>query len=425
MDPIQGINAVLSFYGDGGWVPYVCTSSSTLTIDGDLIPVRTIGDGQWKKYEYQTLGYQISLSGVFVFNDDNFRGMDLINTQLAQLSIPWRLTFSDDVGNIYTYQGTILIKTSELSSSVGEVVKATHTLTGSGSLAFFAGYVPCATTINSIGFTNLTDPNGDINVNFEYTGDFYQVMYSIDGSTPGYSTNLTLSFNGVAVGAHTITLIPICANGFQGTGMTQTFQVNRAATCTSAVTAIAVNTTALTATPTVSGTANFMNWSIDGGTLQAGGIGVISLQGIDPGNHSITITPLCLVNGSYIPGTPYTQAFTITQQQAFGTLNYTFNRTIPSIGYIVSFQIYVNGNLYFQAATSQSGTFQIPVGSSMRVVCNCTYIGPGVATGANIELIDTTTGQTLCNQTNNSTPASQSYTWTMSSDTYSLTETAL
>lgn len=426
MDPIQGSNAVLSFYGDSGWEPFVCTSSSTLTIDGDLLPIRTVGDGNWKKWQYSTMGFQISLGGVMVFNDTNFRSLDVTIAQFSQLALPFRLTFVDDIGNVYTYQGTILFKTTELSSTVGEVVKANHTLQGTGALVVFEGYEPCATVINTITFTGLDQAQGNVVASFTYTGDLYQVLYSVDGSANVAAAVGTIPLNGMAVGTHTITIIPVCTNGFQGTPLTQTFVVTRAASCDTVFTSILIDTTNKTALPQGTGSAQYMSWSIDGGAPQISPINYISLKSVSPGNHTLTMVPMCLYQGNYIPGTGITQNFTIASQAAYGTINYVYNRTVPTLSYTVYFTIYINGALYSTDMNSDSGSFPAPVGATIRAIISVARQQSGVPRPiqsiARLTVVDNTLNTTLYSQATQALQASQQFEFTMTADTYTITE---
>lgn len=426
MDPIQGLNAVLSFYGDSGWEPFVCTSNSTLTIDGDMLPTRTVGDGQWKKFEYSTMGFEIELGGVFVFADSNFRGLDTINAQLAQLSLPFRLTFLDDVGNIWTYQGTILVKTSAINSTVGEVVKNTHTLQGSGALIVFAGYVPCATTINGITFSGLGSAGGNVVVSYTFTGDLYQVLYSVDGggnATAAGAENINL--NGMEVGAHSITITPICSNGFQGIPLTQTFTVTQAQTCTSTITSVTVDTTALTATPSwgVAGTATQFQWWIGNGNPVIVPKGtIISLKNLAPGTYTINMQPVCVIGSNQLFGTGAQATFTISQQPSYGNISWTALRNMPAIGYIIQFQIFVDGVLVVSQSPSGSGSFTVQVGQTVRasVVAMKVQNGQNITSTVTLLILDTTLNTTLTNQTNTAINAAANFQFTMTGDNYTI-----
>lgn len=434
MDPIQGSNAVLSFYGDAGWEPFVCTSSSTLTIDGDMLPIRTVGDGQWKKYEYSTMGFELSLGGVFVFSQENpsgtfvnLRGLDVVNTQLAQLSLPFRLTFTDDLSNIWTFQGTLLIKSSQITSPVGEVVKNTHTFTGSGPLYSFIGYVPCATTITGITFAGLADPSGNVTVSYTYIGDLYQVQYSVDGSANVTASGSgTINLTGMQPGAHSITITPVCSNGFQGTAMTMAFTTTQALVCNSTVTSITVDTTALTATPVFGSgsTATQYSWSIGTGVAQTVPVGtVVSLKNLAPGTYTIFMRPVCLVGSNKLFGTGTSNTFTITQQAAYGKLNYNFTRTVPTVGYSVVFNIYINNVLQISSINTLSGSIPAQVGAAIRCICSVSrhLTGPPAAdSGAYLEVDDTTLGTTLFTGLDTSAIANEQFNFTMTSDTYSI-----
>lgn len=430
MDPIQGIDAVLSFYNNA-WTPYVCTSDVTVTIDGDLVPIRTKGDGNWKKFDYQTVGFTISLGGVMVFNDTNFRSWDILQNQLSSIPLNFRLSFTDDVGNTKSMQGTLLVKTSAITAAVGQVVKDSLTFQGTGALAIFDGLIPCTTVINTITVNGQTGASGIVTVDYTYTGDLAQVMYQIDGTGSWVYAQaaVELSVPGLSLGAHTITIIPICSNGFQGTSLTQSFKVTQALSCNTTISGIVINLSNLTALATVApgGTATTMNYSIDGGIAVNVPIGqTVSLKGLPVGPHTISMTPICLVvvNGvsQQLPGQTAFQNFTIASQPSQSVMTYNISREVPTIGFKCQFQIYVNGNAIVSTVANANGQLNVQVGSSVRCVVSCfvTSGTPGATPTTQLTVTDTTTSTVLSNQSQTNQANDLEFTFTASSDSYTI-----
>ena len=370
MDPIQGTNAIFSINTSAGWVPFVCASDVNISFDADTVSIRTVGDGQWKKYDYQALGYAIDLSGVLVFNQaPDFQSFDMINNQVGFLSLNFQLVWTDDLGNAMGMQGVVIVKSSKLSGTVGQVVKSSFSLMGSGSALIFTGSSPCPTTIDSITVSGASGASGTISVTYAYTGDLYQVKYQIDGSGAwSYAQGAAaIPVVGLGIGQHSIKIIPICSNNYEGTGLTQAFVITQALTCTTVISAIAVNLTNLTATPTYTGPATQMQYSIDGGAFVTVPITqAVSLKNLIVGTHTINMVPLCSVNGALLPGTGFTQTFTIVSQPALSKLNFLY--TLMQSGYGASyFNIYVNNILTVPtSAASGGGTVYVPVGSTVR-----------------------------------------------------------
>lgn len=429
MNPIQGTDAILSFLTND-WTPYVCTSDVSIEIQADLVAIRTQGDGQWKKFDYQGIGYKINLQGIMVFADPNIRTWDMVLNQAAFLTLPFRLSFTDDEGNSKTFQGTVLIETANISGSVGQVVKNTLSLTGSGSLIMFDGLVPCATTIDSITITGTSSPTGIITIDFTSTGDLFRIKYQFDGAFPIYVQGPSqINFQGLLVGAHTVLLTPICTNGFEGTPLSKDFVITQNQSCNTTITAITVDLPTLTAVAVFTGTAQNMQYRIDAGTWVIVPISnVVDMKGLAPGNHSIEMVPLCSVGpGGTLQGTGFIQNFTITSTPGQSTINYNFQLGSSPGGIASSsFAIYRNGLLAVIGPLPATGSIQVNVGDSIRAQVT--------AQGASQRLIvtdfvpvsqtvtDQTTATVLSNQSAVTAFPSLTFTFTANGDVYLISQ---
>lgn len=329
------------------------------------VAIRTKGDGHWKKYTYQGSEWTVTLSGLLAFDDDNWTGWDMIDNQLNFSHILIRCSFTNtETGDIETIQGLAMVETSTLSWSPGQLVKDDFQLQGNGAMIKFDGLIPCDTTITDITISGQTAEDGIVHFDYTFTGPVYQVKYRIDGiGDYAYATaGPTIDVPGLPIGNHTVEIIPICINGYEGIGREERFQVTQGNTCGSSIDSIAVDTTAFTIANIHSGTATQMRYRIDGGTWIGALItAVISISGIDPGDHMVEMVPVC---GNGVEGTGLTQDFTIVSQPITAQINWS----LDIINKPDNLQIYVNGTLYENDHTDSSGLLTVPAGAIVRAV---------------------------------------------------------
>jgi len=364
---------VLAIYKND-WVPFVCGTDVSIEISCTKVAIRTKGDGHWKKYTYQDSEWSITLSGLLAFDDDNWTGWDMIDNQLNFAHIPIRCSFTNsETGDIQTVQGQAMIETTTLSWAPGQLVKDDFQLQGNGQMIKFEGLIPCDSSITSIAVTGQTATDGIVHFDYTFTGPAYQVKYRIDGVGDYiYATaGPTIDVPGLPNGNHEIEIIPVCNNGFDGTGLTRRFQVTHAETCSSSIDSITVDTTAFTIANTHSGPATQMRYRIDGGVwIDALITAVISIANIDPGDHTVEMVPVCSNN---VEGTELTEDFTIVSQPSMSKINWSFSTVVG----FDSLSIYVNGTLVETDTTNSSGFFMAAVGSTIRAV----VYGPGTHFG--------------------------------------------
>lgn len=424
MIPIQGSDAILSILKDT-YVPFICASDITVNVDTTEIATRTVTDGNWAKSDYQTLGFTVTLGGVIVFDADNFDSWQLLINQLGTLPVQFRISFTDENGTSKSMQGTAIVKSSAIQSTPGNVVKGTFSLLGSGQLFTFDGLIPCATMIDSITVNGQEGDSGIVTVDYTYTGDLYQILYQIDGTGTWFTAlgAVELSIPGLSVENHSIQLIPVCTNGFQGTGLSQAFKVTQALTCDTVISDITIDLTTMTAVAVYSGgSATQMRYSVDAFADQIVPIGsVVTFPGLFIGSHSITMTPVCTVLGNQVDGTGFTKSFTISSSPTNAVLNYNFICASPFVTGPV-FSIYVNGVLAVIANGAATGSINVPVGAIIR----CAVSGVATAFSGTIEggleVIDSTTSTTLTNQSQNQHNINLGYSFTTSPHTYSITQ---
>lgn len=377
--------------------------------------MRTRGDGHWKKYTYQDSTFTLTLSGLLKFDSDSWTGWDMIDNQLTFSHVLVRCSFNDENGDIRTMQGYVMIETSTVGYSPGALVKTDFQLQGNGKLDLFDGLVPCPSIITSVTVTGQTAMDGIAHIDYTYTGDVYQVKYRID-ATGDYVyavADITIDVPGLSVGDHLVEIIPVCINGYEGTGLIEDFTITQSLTCSSAITAITVTTgSGANATNTYTGAATQMKYRIDGGVwINTLITTIVSLAGMSVGNHTIEEVPIC-ANGA--EGTGLVQPFTVASQPAQSIIQYAYTGPTNNS----ALKIYSNGVLIVNVNSTQSGFRTVATGSSIKGVI--TTNGPHTV---EIKTEDITTSTTLDDQTD-AGPITLQYIFTANGDTFKITGTS-
>lgn len=405
------------------WIPFVCSTDISIAISSDKLAIRTKGDGQWKKYTYQDSTFTVTLSGLLKFDAENWTGWDMIDNQLNFSHILVRCTFDDENGNVRTLQGYVMIEASTLSIAPGALVKNDFALQGNGKLDIFDGLVACPTVITGITVDGQTASDGIVHVSYTYTGSAYQIKYRIDdmGDYAYAVADLVLDIPGLALGSHSIEIIPVCQNGYEGTGDVQDFVVTQDQTCGTVITSITVNTTNKFAQAVYTGTATQMKYRIDGGQWNVVAIAtIISLLSLPVGNHTIDMVPICSNN---VEGTGNSASFTIASNPSQSLITYNFSNGTTGRT-IVSMSIWLNGVLTIQESTTTTGTFVAPVGATIKAELIAIDRNVGETIIGSLAVQDDTLGTVLSNQTRTDIGMTLTYTFTANGDDFTITEGA-
>lgn len=217
---INGKDVLFMIKKGAVYVPFVCAKDMSLEQTAALVPVTTVGDGPWDKFDYQSLAYTISLSNVIRFSDaTDFSSFDLMEHQAAFAKIDFKAVYEDqeDV-NVKTIKGRCLIEHSLLSGNMGQAALSDFTLRGDGAPAI----INCDTAITGItifGFPSASTRN----VTVTYSGDVESFVYSVDDGPEEYSDDETFTLTGFGSGSHTLKVWPVCANGMRGDDMSKGF----------------------------------------------------------------------------------------------------------------------------------------------------------------------------------------------------------
>lgn len=247
-DPVLGRDAIIQFYKGGAYYNYGCASEVEIQFSMETKSVKTVGDGIWKRSRGQSVGYKIELSGVITQDNTIPVAFDLLDYFKNMTDIQFRMLFYDETGLIKIITGNALPTNVNLGGSSEGHATGSITLEGSGEpdqivtppnpnppgnpgnpqnpvpncdgeivTAHIAAIFP---NPGKYVFVDSMTAGSPTISRFDYMIDSSGVFTAFtDGSIP---THWKLP-SAYTSGSHTITITPICDNGFSGTPFTFTF----------------------------------------------------------------------------------------------------------------------------------------------------------------------------------------------------------
>lgn len=229
-EPVIGKDVEIMFKKNDQYIPYGCATDVMITFRlTEKKSVKTIGDGNWEKPRGQKKGYGIDLSGLVKYDDDTVPHIfDLYQYWDAMTPVEYLMSFTNDQGQERFIEGIALI--TELSMGGGSTgfANSSASLEGDGSVDIRDLLIPCPSSITSIQLIE-DEPNSIIRIT-GHTGTPARYEYSVDGG--GFVTQMVTSFiqdlileGGLGAGQHTITIIPVCENGYNGETFEGTFEL--------------------------------------------------------------------------------------------------------------------------------------------------------------------------------------------------------
>lgn len=226
-EPVLGSNAIMRVFKNGAYRDFVCATDISIEFTTDIKSVKTVGDGVWKRYRPQSIGYSVTLNGVMKLNETDAVAFDLLNEQIAFHDVLFRITFEDSSSNVKAIFGTGIIESTSLNGPSEGFTTDSFRITGTGEPDIFDTKTPCTATLSANISTRADDPSHNYQINITASSSGCDsIGYSINGA-PVVVTDWTGGTTGVipiqlAAGSNTIYVIPICTNGMYSTAVTLT-----------------------------------------------------------------------------------------------------------------------------------------------------------------------------------------------------------
>jgi hypothetical protein len=208
--------------------------------------VKTVGDGVWKRVRGQSLALQIELSGIILDDTSVPVAFDLLDYFKAMTDIQYRLLFYDNVGLKKVIEGFALPINVNLGGGAEGHGTGSITLSGQGDPDNIytpptpnppgQPPAPCQAEISAahVEFRTVTGTfvqkrYAVIDSMVSGSATISRWDYTIDGGgTQTAFTNGSIPTEWVLSGVsgaapHSLTITPICDNGFSGTPFTLSF----------------------------------------------------------------------------------------------------------------------------------------------------------------------------------------------------------
>lgn len=134
MGKVAGKDVLALIFYNGQWRNYACGLSISMDVTTDFIETSTRGNGKSKTFTPAMDEWTATLEGVMTLEQSGLLSLpDFRDIQDAQIALLLRSQHTDDVGNIYTEEGTAYISRTTDTGAVEGAATFTIELRGTGS----------------------------------------------------------------------------------------------------------------------------------------------------------------------------------------------------------------------------------------------------------------------------------------------------
>lgn len=135
---VKGKDFNLFIQDAGEWKLIYCSQSCSLSINTEILPTTTKGDGAFARFIPQRLSWSVSASGVIKF-DTPFNAVSLDNLQLSLAVVRVLMELDDKDESVVSYQGDAIITSNEKTGDYDAISTWSVDLQGSGPLQITGG----------------------------------------------------------------------------------------------------------------------------------------------------------------------------------------------------------------------------------------------------------------------------------------------
>lgn len=216
---VKGNDVIFLVNNGEDYVPFVCAKDLSIEILSNLVPVTTIGDGEWDRFGYQSFGYSVNLSGVVRFSAADFTVFDMVEQQMNALQIQAKIIFVDqEDNNRKLFKGYLLIERSTVTGNANAFALADFTLRGSGKPLI----VGCDASIGGLSVEIIDESTIAVHLE-DVEGAPAMFIYQLDTGFEEESALTDFNIMNIPGGPHTLTVIPVCVSGNRGEAIVYDF----------------------------------------------------------------------------------------------------------------------------------------------------------------------------------------------------------
>jgi hypothetical protein len=248
-EPILAKDVIIQFLSGSDYITYGCAENLETTFSMETKSVKTIGDGVWKRKRGQSLGQVINLTGVVKRDTSSYDAFDLLDNYKSMTDVAFKIFFYDEAGVAKILKGYALPVEVNLSAGSEGFASGSITLEVNGDPDYVPASPPpdpldpddCVAEIETAHAESrpTSVPGLPFPINRWYavidtmvsgSATISRWDFSVDGGgtqTAFTDGNIPTSwilplFHGLET-SHTITITPICDNGFSGEPFTFNF----------------------------------------------------------------------------------------------------------------------------------------------------------------------------------------------------------
>jgi hypothetical protein len=229
MEVIKGKRAYIEFSTGGSSRKFGCAQSVTFEETMETKSVKTKGHGYKRKYMGQSVSATINLSGLIIYNDENFTSpFDLMAYCDSMTEVEFIIYFdSEDGTHVHSVYGAALVTTGSIGGDTS-FGRSSFTLQCN---EWTIGLPPVCTTVISFNLSRqgLTFRYAISGMSASPAPMKYEWRVdggSVNSSTlPAWTIDLTTINPARIYGQHTLEVWPVCHNGANGPTVRKTFTV--------------------------------------------------------------------------------------------------------------------------------------------------------------------------------------------------------
>ncbi len=239
---VQGKNCLFEVNLGAGYKPVVCAKGFTANFQTEIKETTSRGSGAFKEFDYKAISYNITLTGLIkvVELDGDPIFFDLEFFQRSFIELPYRAKFINDAGNMKQIQGVVIVQNTNFNAQAGQLADTTAELLGTGSYNITDGVDnTCSNSIETAEINEIEVENGESGLIIGNTADLevvitaladpdnsiYRFDYWLDSNDRNSEFTggeipvqiATIVSGSMTVGSHTLHIVPVCENGYDGT----------------------------------------------------------------------------------------------------------------------------------------------------------------------------------------------------------------
>lgn len=239
-NPVLGTDVIIKFVKNDNYITYGCATNIEITYNLETKSTKTVGDGAWSRVRGQKISATINLSGVIAIDQNTPTAFDLLEYLKNMTDVAYSISFIDDAGGLMMIDGNALPTTVRLSGGSDGFATGDITLENNGDPAYISPVNPPTPNPGNPNTCVADIENAHTDIVFAPTARRYVYIdsmvngsasisrwdYSIDGGgvltafTDGIIPTSWRLPDSTVFGTHTLTITPICDNGFPGTPFT-------------------------------------------------------------------------------------------------------------------------------------------------------------------------------------------------------------